>query len=205
VFNETVRLAPAIGEVRPEQRLPLIEMAMPGLRQMSVEQLRTFAKNLKALADADEEIDLFEFAVLQIVVGYVRTKMNPAGQGRVKYYSLGALAGECEALLSALAHHGHDDPESAAKAFDEGVALLKIRNRQFKLHPAEESGLAAIDKALKELRVSGALHKKLAVEACAACVASDGKATIEEAELLRAVSGALGCPMPPLLPGQTLV
>jgi hypothetical protein len=38
--------------------------------------------------------------------------------------------------------------------------------------------------------------------ACVAAVASDGKVTIPEGELLRAVSESLGCPMPPLLPGQ---
>ena len=35
--------------------------------------------------------------------------------------------------------------------------------------------------------------------ACAACICVDGTVTIDEGELLRAVSDCLGCPMPPLI------
>jgi hypothetical protein len=35
--------------------------------------------------------------------------------------------------------------------------------------------------------------------ACAACIGADGRVTVEEGELLRAISDSLGCPMPPLL------
>ena len=36
-------------------------------------------------------------------------------------------------------------------------------------------------------------------------IASDGRVTIAEGELLRAISDSLGCPMPPFLPGQRAV
>ena len=42
------------------------------------------------------------------------------------------------------------------------------------------------------------------IEACAICIAADRKITVDEAELLRVVADSLGCPIPPLLPGQTL-
>jgi len=35
--------------------------------------------------------------------------------------------------------------------------------------------------------------------ACTTCIAYDGKVTIEEAELLRAIADSLDCPLPPLL------
>ena len=38
------------------------------------------------------------------------------------------------------------------------------------------------------------------LDACAGCIAADGRATVEEGELLRAVADSLDCPMPPLLP-----
>jgi hypothetical protein len=40
--------------------------------------------------------------------------------------------------------------------------------------------------------------------ACAACIAADRTVTQSEGEMLRAIADALGCPMPPLLPGQPL-
>jgi tellurite resistance protein len=41
--------------------------------------------------------------------------------------------------------------------------------------------------------------KKRVLDACAACVAADGRITVEEAELLRTIASALGCPVPPLM------
>ena len=41
--------------------------------------------------------------------------------------------------------------------------------------------------------------------ACAACIAADHTVTPDEGELMRAIADAIGCPMPPLLPGQALV
>ena len=40
--------------------------------------------------------------------------------------------------------------------------------------------------------------KRKLIEAAAATVSADGSLQIQEAELLRAISDSLGCPMPPL-------
>jgi hypothetical protein len=40
--------------------------------------------------------------------------------------------------------------------------------------------------------------KRQILSACAACIGADGRVTVEEGELLRAVADALGCPVPPL-------
>ena len=42
--------------------------------------------------------------------------------------------------------------------------------------------------------------KRRLVDACVACVGADGRTTVEEAELLRAVCASVGAPMPPVLP-----
>jgi len=46
--------------------------------------------------------------------------------------------------------------------------------------------------------------KRMLVRACAACIRHDRKVTLEEAELLRAVTAALDCPMPPFVPGMEI-
>ena len=60
-------------------------------------------------------------------------------------------------------------------------------------------GLRAVDAALEVLATAAPPLKKQILEACAACICVDGSVTVEEGELLRAVSDCLGCPMPPLL------
>ncbi|MHC5542804.1 hypothetical protein ACYOEI_31650, partial [Singulisphaera rosea] len=56
-----------------------------------------------------------------------------------------------------------------------------------------------IDAALGRLAAGSPTLKKQILEACAACIGADGRVTVEEGEMLRAISDSLGCPMPPLL------
>ncbi len=61
--------------------------------------------------------------------------------------------------------------------------------------------MKALDTALDELaRLSPPLKFKV-LKASAACINADNRITDTEAELFRAVADALGCPVPPLLPG----
>jgi hypothetical protein len=40
------------------------------------------------------------------------------------------------------------------------------------------------------------------IESCVIAIAADGKVTLTEAELLRAIGARLDCPIPPMLPGS---
>jgi tellurite resistance protein len=50
--------------------------------------------------------------------------------------------------------------------------------------------------ALSELDQATPAVKRRIIQAVTACIVADGKITIEESELLRAVAAALDCPMP---------
>ena len=67
--------------------------------------------------------------------------------------------------------------------------------------PGESCGLAQLDGALNELAQATPRLKRQLLQACSEYIAADGRVAIAEAELLRATADALGCPMPPLLPG----
>ena len=58
--------------------------------------------------------------------------------------------------------------------------------------------------ALGEVAKAAPAVKKQIVDACVSGVGADGKVTVAEAELLRAVADSFGCPIPPFLPGQRL-
>jgi len=66
----------------------------------------------------------------------------------------------------------------------------------------EKCDLRALDGALDRLADTAPRLRGEILGACVAAVATDGTVTIAEGELLRAVADSLGCPMPPLLPGQ---
>jgi hypothetical protein len=48
-------------------------------------------------------------------------------------------------------------------------------------------------------RAKPALQRKL-LDACLRCIADDGRTTVREAELFRAIADVIGVPMPPLIP-----
>jgi hypothetical protein len=105
-------------------------------------------------------------------------------------------------LLSALAHSGHHDPSAAQAAFAQGRARLDLSGLQ--LLAQRECGLAELDDALTTLNSATFKLKRDLLEAGVACVSADRRVTVIEGELLRGIADSLGCPMPPLLPGQPL-
>ncbi len=60
VYAEVETLCRSIGQLKTPQRLPLIDMTLGTLRQLSAQQYQLFKKNLVGLVEADGKIDLFE-------------------------------------------------------------------------------------------------------------------------------------------------
>src|SRR5262249_56462055 len=104
--------------------------------------------------------------------------------------------------LAALAHVGSAQPADAAQAFALGIQALGWPGIDFAL-PPPDLDLAALDRALNELDAASLPLKRRILAACATCIGTDGRVTLEEADLLRAIADSLGCPIPPLqsLPG----
>jgi Zn-dependent protease with chaperone function len=109
VRQETERLLPETAPVAANAKLPLVDLALSGLRQLSPAQYQQFSKALRALIEADGEIDLFEYVLQKIVLRHLDTQFNGARKMVVQYYALRPLAPDCSVLLSALAPVGSGD------------------------------------------------------------------------------------------------
>ena len=82
-------------------------------------------------------------------------------------------------------------------AYDAGAAHLASATELNQLPPTE-CGIHELDQALVALVGVGPKLKRQLIETAAATVSADGCLQIQEAELLRAISDSLDCPMPPL-------
>jgi len=107
---------------------------------------------------------------------------------------------ECLELLSNLAWIGGRDESSAQAALDAGVRALGVRGR-WRLLPRDRIGLGPLEVALTRLDAAGPQVRARVLSACVAVALCDELVTEDEAELVRAVSAALGLPMPPISPG----
>ena len=199
----TRKLVPEVEQLSAAVRLPLVDMTIPALRGLTLDQYRVFVRNVDHLVRADERIDLFEWTLRRILVRHVTNQFDKVKSPRVHYYGLKRLQNHCEVLLSTLSYVGHKDGEAARRAFAKGAAVLDLSGMA--LRPAGECGLDAVGQALDVLVATAPKLKRQLLAACGACIGADREVTVEEAEVFRAIGDSLDCPVPPLLPGQPLV
>lgn len=197
VMQATRALMEPVRELDAECRLPLAEMALNALKALSEAQYRVFLANVDRLVKADQQVDLFEYALQRIVRQTLDPVFGRNRRGTIQYYALQPLLPDCAQVLSCLAYAGADDRERAAQAYAQGIRSLGAL-RPPALLPLSACGLQALDTGLVRLSESAPQIRKRVLTACVACVAADGFATVDQTELLRAVAGALECPLPPL-------
>jgi hypothetical protein len=198
VYEYTRRLLPDLAGLARQQQLPLVDMAVPALQQLSRSQYAAFRQCVTELVEADAQIDLFEYALQCILMRHLEVAHRRAAV--VSYHSLNPVAHECAVLLSALAYVGAENEAAARRTLVLAAGKIGLPAGTVKLLPPEQAGLAAVAQALERLATVGPLQKRQVLAACSAAVLADRTVTVEEAELLRAVAAALDCPMPPLIP-----
>jgi hypothetical protein len=197
--RETRRILADARSLAPEARLPLVELATPALCQMTPAQFHDFIRSVEALVQADRKTTLFEYALQRLLIRHVVATFVRTKPRTVRYTTTPPLAAPTAVVLSALAEAGESTPEGAARAFAAGVAALGWPCVPVEMAPPGAVGLSEVDAALEVLAKAAPLLKRRILQACAACICVDGTVTVDEGELLRAVSDSLGCPMPPLI------
>ena len=199
VAQETLRLWPAVAEVANRARLPLVDMALPALGELSPRQFQQFEEALQALIEADERIDLFEYVLQKIVLRHLRPRFGRVPRAVTQYYALQPLLPDCALLLGLLAQAGQDMPEEIAAAFRTGWLQLGVGGPMGEESALESADLGQLDAALSRLDQASPLLKRKILNAAAQTVAADGVIKEDEAELLRAIADTLDCPLPPFL------
>jgi hypothetical protein len=199
---------PAVKACPAESRLALVDLAVPALRLMSRPQWSAFSRLVTRLAEADDRLDVFELALRRVLTRHVEPTYEGARpRTTAQLYSLKTRRRECSVILSALAWRGgagsgQATEESAAEAFARGAAHLAGVSPE--LLSDRECGPREVDASLRELDAAAPRRKQDLLVACAVVIAHDRHINVEEGELLRALADALQCPMPPLLPGESL-
>jgi Zn-dependent protease with chaperone function len=102
-MNEIWRASDAI---QSEQRLPLLELTLPALRQLSELQYSTFRHLIKVLADADQQMSLFEYCLQRLVIRNLDAHFFEQKKEPVNYYNIRGLQDETSTILSVLARVG---------------------------------------------------------------------------------------------------
>jgi len=199
----TRKLLPEVERLGPAHRLPLIDLALPALRDLSASQYERFRGLVQGLVQADQRIDLFEWTLQRILLTHLAPNFEGVHRPGRRLRSKQQLRQVLETILSSLARVGNLSESAMRQSVaSAGRALVKA---ELRLLSEDEVGLASLDEALGLAASLDSRAKELVLRACAQVIAADGEVADSEAELFRAIGDSLGCPVPPLLPGQALV
>jgi Zn-dependent protease with chaperone function len=198
VFELTHKLIADMDWLDTKYRLPLIDIAIPALKQLSISQYQVFRDNLVALVEMDSKIELLEWTLQKILFNHLDGQFFKLTHTSMRYSSVGQLKHEIELLLSVMAYAGHQDQKDVQAAFTAATKPMKISGLQ--LVDKNKISLSDLDRSLQKLINLKPLAKQRLLKACAASVVNDHKISAVEVELLRAFSDVLDCPMPPIIP-----
>jgi Zn-dependent protease with chaperone function len=191
-------LAEPLTALKPAHKLPLCQLALPALREIPDAALADFFVELKTLIEADGQVSTFEFALQKLLQHQLLLSHSPKLLPGAQLYSFQAVREEILVVLSAMAHASTENMDSARQAFVEGTQLLKVLEGSLELLAPESCGAVQLDPALDRLALAAGPIKQRVLLACAHVASADGELRVAEAELMRAISAMLDCPMPPL-------
>ncbi len=199
IIRHVSKLDKTVKSLDSRLKLPLLDLSLPMLRQMSSEQFQTFKQAVSILVESDGRLSLFEYALQLIVANRLEAAFRPSAKKRV-FKSIEPLIDDAVILISKLAIEGHDDPAEAEKAFASAMMRIPISPAPTSETPRMVNRpFHAVGNAISNFGASAPGVKKTILDACAHCILFDRNVTIKEAELLRAVAYTLDLPVPPFL------
>jgi len=185
-------LAESLREVGAHARLPLLQIAWPGIRRRSPEALARIGRAVRDLSQADGRTSVFEYVLGRLL----RVQLHDLGHHREPArVSLNGSRAELGDLFAVVARTGQGGELEARRAYETGLSRLLPRQRPDYRPPPD--WCAAMDRALDRLDRLPSVIKREVIDALAATCAHDGRLEPGEAELLRAVCASLHCPLPP--------
>jgi Zn-dependent protease with chaperone function/uncharacterized tellurite resistance protein B-like protein len=176
--------------------LPLVQISMPLLRQMSEQQYSTFKTRLQKLVGADDKITLFEFCLAKVVTHHLDQTFQANNASRQSIKSVSQVEKQVQYLLSLLAFVPDKTQEEAAAALDKASAQLRD-DIDLSLVPSDKLSFQKLSSILDKLGQTTAPVKEKIIRACTECIRADDQLDVEETELLRTVCEILEVPVPP--------
>ncbi len=190
------KLLPDLKSLRDKFKLPLLEISINALRELSPNQFVQFKQAVHNIIISDRSVNLKEWILQRLLIQQLDEHFGFRKPAQAKYKTLDPVKPEVETLLSLIAHVEHADDDEARAAFahgagETGVAGLEIMARK-------DFRLESLNHALDALAQLKPLAKPRLLKACVAIILQDGKTTTRGMELVRTISTCLDCPMPPV-------
>ncbi len=196
--SKLAHLASSNPTIKPEQRLPLLEICFPALKRRPIADIEKILSTINMLALADNKVDSFEYLLSRLVAKYLRESKDPSRTRLHGRRKLKDCIDELSTVVSTVAAHGHLEKgtqglQLAQHAYRAGMESIDIKhtNLQFK-----DNWQSRLDDALIKLDELDPKDKNKVVSVLAITVSNDDQLVTEEHEMLRAVCSLIHVPLP---------
>ncbi len=187
-------LAPAVANLDAAARIPLLDMTSAAVQALSPTQAGELQSLVEALVAADRKVSRFEWVVALLVDAMLDRGGKASHSSR---RSIASMESSVLGILSVVAAAGGMDRSETEAAVGTACHQLKLTMPSSGLQGVSLKGINAAVHDLRTLKFS---ERGRLLEAVVSVVDHDGKTTIGEAEVVRAVAEVLAIPMPPVMP-----
>lgn len=178
------------------RKIALIDLALPTLRGLSESEYRRFLEITRWLIASDREVNLLEFMIQRVIERHLVSHFERRGFGKIRYTKFSKLLNEANLLVSTIAEIGAGNEAEAVAAYKAGTEGWI---GEFEKQGA--TSLSDLDEVLNRFDQASPMVKKELLVSCGKAAARDGDLSNREAELLRSIADAIGCPVPPFVDG----
>jgi len=179
-------------------RLPVLDLALPALKEGDAQARKQLITALEAVIHADRRVTLHELVVLTLMRHQLE---NAAAPIKIRTRALKDLRAEVTALLWLLCLAGRPSGPDAEDKL-EGAFRAGLSEMTLEASPSPRDStpsLEAVQQGLDRLRALAPLAKARLVQGLFAAASYDGTLRVAEVELLRLTGAVLDCPLPPLV------
>ena len=184
VAREAEKFEPLLRALPAGSRVPLLDLSMPALRQLSAEQQDLFRQAITQVGYEAED-GLIVLLIQASMRRYLSREKNPPSRP-------GDLADAYGLVLTAVVRTSGESAEAQARAYRLGADVLGLPGLDANLLPAEKVDLQKVDEALAVIAGQSVYDRRKFVRACGASMLHDDRAEPAEVEIVRAVGDSLG-------------
>ncbi len=185
-----------VRDLHSARKIALIDLSLPTLRGLSDSEYRRFVEITRWLIASDATVDLFEFMIQRVIERHLVSHFEGGGFAKIRFTRFGQLVTEANMLVSTMAEIGAGSEAEAVAAYEAATRGWPGNPTRNGSHSLEDLG-----KVLDRFDQASPLVKRELLTACATAAATDGDLANHEAELLRSIADAIGCPIPPFVAG----
>jgi Zn-dependent protease with chaperone function len=200
VYKSTRGFYPEISTTDRYTKLCALDVCHPALSELSPSQRDELSATVKLLIEADQQIDLFEFMAQRVITTRVDHSSAEVSSANKRYGSYRPYKDSISIILAAISYASGLDNQLCLQQYHQTMFSFFPNGSKVKMPARAHLSLNEVSGAMDHVSKSSLKVKHQLITAAISCVSIDNKTTINELQLIRALSATLNVAAPALPP-----